>query len=191
MSRVSTVVRRAAFGDERAWEELVEQYDRPLRSIARAFRLTTEESADAVQTTWLKLVQHVDRLRDPEGVGGWLSSTMRRECMHIVRRRRREQLTDDWTGWSIVDDAGGSVDADLLLAQRNALLWQVVDRLPARQRQLLRALSASPPPSYQQVGAALSMAVGTIGPTRTRALQRLRELLTEAGMMESAFDVAS
>jgi len=190
MTHVSTMVCRAAAGDESAWEELVGQYNGLLLSIAKAFRLTSEEAADAAQTTWLRLVQHIDRLREPEKVCGWLSSTMRHECTRVVRQRRREQLIDDWTGWSIGDD-GDSIDADLLLAERNALLWQVVDRLPARQRQLLHALSTSATPSYNQVSVQLSMAVGTIGPTRARAVRRLRKLLTEAGATEGGLDLAS
>jgi RNA polymerase sigma factor (sigma-70 family) len=173
-------VQRAAAGDERAWETMVRQYDGLLRSVAVGFRLTREEGADAAQTTWLRLVEHIRTIREPEKLAGWLSVTMRRECIRLVGRKRRERLTEDFEWTDAPADGGEGVDAGVLRAERNAALWEAVDLLPTRQRQLVLALSASPPPSYQQVGAELSMAVGTIGPTRAKALRRLRHLLTEA-----------
>jgi RNA polymerase sigma factor (sigma-70 family) len=183
-------VRRAAQGDEAAWAALVEQYGGLLRAISMSFRLGRDEGADAAQTTWLRLVEHIGTLREPERVAGWLSVTMRRECIRLVSRKRREQLTDDFA-WTEPRSDGTTVDADVLLAERNARLWQAVDRLPARQRQLLRALNVSPQPSYHDVSSALSMAVGSIGPTRAKALRRLRELLAESGVTEEELALAS
>jgi DNA-directed RNA polymerase specialized sigma24 family protein len=60
-------------------------------------------------------------------------------------------------------------------ADRAALVWRALDRLSARCRELLRVLMASPPPSYAEVAAALGLPLGSIGPTRARCLQRLRE----------------
>ena len=185
--QVAMVVCRAAAGDEPAWEELVRRFEGLLRSIARDFRLSTEEGDDVAQTTWLRLLQNMSNLREPASVGGWLSSAMRHECIRVVRQRGRECLTDHW-----VDDefVGDGIDADLLLAERNRLLWQAIDALPARQRQILYALSATPTPSYSQVSAALSIAVGTIGPTRAKALRRLREMLTASGAIDDALHLA-
>jgi RNA polymerase sigma factor (sigma-70 family) len=178
-----TLVERARVGDERAWEALVAQYRGLLWAVARDFRLNQEQAADAAQTTWMLLVQNIRNIRDPEKVGGWLSSTMRRECIRLVNRQRGEQLTHDWS-----DEPDGHAvgpDVDVLLAERNALLWSAVERLPPRQRQVLFALAADPPPSYEEIGVALSMAVGTIGPTRQSALQRLRRFLVETGVVEN------
>jgi RNA polymerase sigma factor (sigma-70 family) len=191
MRQVTTVeVLRAAAGDEAAWAALVQQYDGLLRSIAASFRLGRDEGADAAQTTWLRLVEHIGTLREPEKVAGWLSVTMRRECIRLVSRKKRERLTDDFAWIEPRADGTAAVDADVLLTERNARLWQAVDRLPARQRQLLRALTASPQPSYHEVSATLSMAVGSIGPTRAKALRRLRELLAEAGATEDELALA-
>jgi DNA-directed RNA polymerase specialized sigma24 family protein len=67
----------------------------------------------------------------------------------------------------------------MLLAERDFLLWSALDRLPARQRQVLAALATTPTPSYKEVSTALSMAIGSVGPTRQRALRRMRGLLCE------------
>jgi RNA polymerase sigma factor (sigma-70 family) len=169
------VVREAMAGDERAWEELVDQYGGLLRAIAHGFRLAPDQAADAAQLTWTHLVENIGRVREPEKLGGWLASTMRRECIRLVGARRHEQLRDDWAREGFGHDQGP--DRPMLEAERNAELWSAVDRLPARQRQIILALNAESPRTYEEVGAELSVAVGSIGPTRRRALRRLRELL--------------
>ena len=129
-------------------------------------------------------------LRDPERVAGWLSSTMRHECMRTVKHRNREQLTDvDALERVKVDQ--DDLDGDLLRAERDAALWEAVGRLPVRQRQILRMLALSPTPSYEEVSARLSMAIGAIGPTRGRALVRLRGMLLEAGVTADSLNLAS
>jgi RNA polymerase sigma factor (sigma-70 family) len=183
MTQVSTtVVRRAMAGDDRAWEELVDQYGGLLRVVGRDFRLAQEQAADAAQTTWMRLVQDFEKIRDLDKLGGWLATTMRRECIRLVNRQRGEVLTDDWTGARFAHNT--SADVAVLLAERNAILWSAVKRLPPRQREVMLALAAEPPPSYDEVAAELSMPIGAIGPTRQRALRRLRRLLVEAGMVQ-------
>jgi RNA polymerase sigma factor (sigma-70 family) len=155
----------------------VNQYSPLLRSIAWGFRLSSEHAADAEQTTWLKFVKHIGSIREPEKVAGWLASTMRRECLQALRSGRREQPVEN-CGAEYIGPAG-SVESSILIAEERELLWAAVDRLPHRQAQVIRQLSAVPPPSYREVSKALSMAIGTIGPTRANALVRLREMLDE------------
>jgi RNA polymerase sigma factor (sigma-70 family) len=179
------LVHQAMVGDEQAWKELVKQYGGLLRIIAKKFRLTPEQAADAAQTTWLQLVQNISKVREPEKLGGWLASTMRRECIRLINDRRHQQLTEGWTVEcpSSVErpSISESPDVQLLLAERNVLLWSAVDRLPARQRQVLAALSTTPTPSYEEISTALSIARGSIGPTRQRALRRMRGMLAGSG----------
>jgi RNA polymerase sigma factor (sigma-70 family) len=179
----ATLVRQALVGDERAWEELVARYSGLLRLIAWDFRLSGEQAADAAQTTWMRLVENIGKVRDPEKLGAWLSSTMRRECIRLVNHQRRERLSGDWANEQFGQSA--SPDVAVLLAERNALLCSAIEQLPPRQRQVLLALASDPPPSYKEVGSALSMAVGAIGPTRQRALRRLRMLLDGAETAEN------
>ncbi len=181
MAEVGNVVCRAAAGDEVAWEQLVAQYGGLLRSIATHFRMTNGDAEDAAQMTWLGLVQNVSRIRVPEGTTGWLATTMRRNCIRVMRQRQREQPRSDWTQWSIADGSGSS-ETRLLIAERDRILWESVDRLPTRQRQLVRNLFAGNERSYSDVAAMMSMAIGTIGPARQRALRRLERLLAESGV---------
>jgi len=65
----------------------------------------------------------------------------------------------------------------LLLSERDAVLWRSFERLRPSDQALLRLLTADPRPSYDEISAALDMPIGSIGPTRQRALARLREQL--------------
>ncbi|MGE5831149.1 MAG: RNA polymerase sigma factor [Micromonosporaceae bacterium] len=177
---VEDMVGRAAAGDESAWADIVRQYSGLLRSIAAMFRLVGDDAQDAAQLTWLGLVQHVRDLRSPDRMPSWLATTMRRNCLRLVRQRSHEELRDDWPEWSVADTCS-QVDSRMLLAERNQRLWQAVDQLPGRQRQLVRTLFAPTAPSYDEIAAKMSIAVGTIGPARQRALRRLATLVAETG----------
>ena len=175
------VMVRIRKGDDTAWNALTGQYTSLLWSIARGLRLSEADAADAVQTTWLRLVEHLDSLRDPDRVGSWLATSMRRECYDVLRRAARVQVgspvgAGEWAG---VADPADPLDVALLRDERDAELWQAVGRLKPHCRRLLRALAADPPPSYAEAAAALEMPLGSLGPTRQRCLRCLRELLVE------------
>jgi RNA polymerase sigma factor (sigma-70 family) len=165
----------AAAGDQAAWDALVQRHTSLLWSIARSYRLGNADAADVVQTTWLRLVEHLDKIADPERIPGWLATTARRECIHLMRRtdRRAEssaELPD-------VQDDGPAPDAALLRDERDAELWRALARLDELCQRLLRVLMSDPPPAYADVAAALGMKVGSIGPTRGRCLDKLRALV--------------
>jgi RNA polymerase sigma factor (sigma-70 family) len=167
-----SLVRRAAAGDQAAWGPLVERYQSLVWSIARSYRLTGDDASDVVQTTWLRLVEHLDRIREPDAVGSWLATTARNECLAHIRRRGRQGVSLDVV--PEVQDTGPSPGEGILVRERDAELWGALHHISDRCRQLLRILAADPPPSYEEVGAALGMPVGSIGPTRARCLQKLR-----------------
>src|ERR1700745_2621456 len=78
---VAELVRRAAEGDQEAWEFLIDQYSRLIWSITVDFRLPESDAADVVQTTWLRLLEHIDRIEYPERIGSWLATPARAEVL--------------------------------------------------------------------------------------------------------------
>jgi RNA polymerase sigma factor (sigma-70 family) len=126
-----------------------------------------------VQTTWLRAVDHVGRLHDPGAIAGWLVVTARREAMRTLQRGVREILTDDTSSIDDPDPAGP--DTLVIARERRMALHGAVDRLSGRQRVLLTSMLTTPAPTYEQLSDRLEMPVGSIGPTRDRALARLRE----------------
>jgi RNA polymerase sigma factor (sigma-70 family) len=163
-------------GDADAWAALTDQYTNLLWSIGRGLRLSHADTAEAVQITWLRLVESMDRVRQPEYVGSWLATTMRRESLAVLRRSTREQVgaLDEWQ-----DLADGSAELDdaLLREERDAALWRAFGRLTPACQALLRVLIAEPRPSYAEVSEALGVPVGSIGPTRQRCLASLRTFM--------------
>jgi len=183
------VVRRAAAGDEAAWQELVCRYGGRLRAIGLALRLAPGDVEDAVQMTWLGLFRNLDALQSPDKVGGWLCTTMRRNSVRLLRTRGRELPTDDLTTVAAHESPG--VDDAMLRAERAETLWRAVERLPDGQARLVRALFGPEQRRYRQIASDLSIPVGTIGPVRQRALRRLAELLAEAGVRRDHLDLSA
>lgn len=178
------LVRAAATGCQISWNELVDRYAGRVWAVARAHRLETADAADVSQTTWLRLVEHLPRLTAPERVGAWLATTAQRECLRLIRRGRRERPDENVAA----DVAAPPVDLDheLVVSERDAALWQAFSRLGPRDQVLLRMLVEEPAPSYEEIGTALDMPIGSIGPKRRRALERLRREMTAAGTLDAA-----
>jgi RNA polymerase sigma factor (sigma-70 family) len=166
------LVRAAAAGDAVALTRLVGRFDRALRGVARSFRLSSWDTDDVIQATWLQFMQHGRDLREPAAAGGWLVTTARRQCLRVLQRHVREQLTDEPARGEACDRA--EPERELIAAERREVLHGALAELPARQRELMRVLVTSPDLSYEEVGRALSIPIGSIGPTRVRSLDRLR-----------------
>lgn len=165
------LVDAARRGDDRAWSCLVDRFGGTVRAVARSYRLQPADVEDVVQIAWARLHEHIDRLREPAAVAGWLVTTTRREAMRTLQIRTREHLTDDP---QVHDPAGrDGLDSDLLTAERRAALAEAVGALPHRQRRLMTVLLTNPPLDYEQISALLSIPIGSIGPTRSRSLARL------------------
>ena len=177
------LVTAAAGGDQAAWEALVERFSGLIWAITRAYRLSRADAADVSQTTWLRLAEHIDKIENADRIGAWLATAARRECLQNIRTKARTVPTEDMS-WFDTDSDDNPTEAEVLRAEREreeehraSVLWQAVERLPARCRELIRILMAEPPPRYAEVAAALDLPVGSIGPTRARCLQRLRREL--------------
>jgi RNA polymerase sigma factor (sigma-70 family) len=179
MSPLSEIVRRAGDGDQAAWNQLVERFSGLVWSTIRAHRLGAAESSDVAQSTWLRLVEHLDRIQDPERIGAWLATTARRECLRVIRTSKRELPSDE--DWVFEVDSGETIDASLITEETNAALWRAFKAIEERCQALLRLVCAPDPPSYEEVSAALEIPVGAIGPTRARCLQKLRNQLEAHG----------
>ena len=166
-SAIAALVRAAREDDEGAWNELVDEFGSLVWSIARAHRLSPADAADVSQTTWLRLAEHLGRIRDPERVGGWLAATARNESLRLLRRSQRELPLGRRRAGAGSDDGAVARRAARRERARHGALGGV-RQLPARCQSLLRVLMADEPPAYEDVSAALDMPIGSIGP-RARA----------------------
>ena len=168
------LVAAAADGDPQAWRELIDRFAVLIRSVTRSHRLCDADAEDVAQLTWLRAVEHIGRLRDPERFGAWVCTTARRECLRILQGRKRVVPTADEVRTPLF---AAHVDEDEIAraAERRTAVRAALGTLPPKQRTLLRLLHSEREPSYDAISAQLGMPVGSIGPTRGRALERLRK----------------
>ena len=169
---------RGAIDDRREdLDELVAELTPLLWRVARSFGLDSASAEDAVQTTWLILLTHLDQIRSPDTLVGWLVTVTRRESLRLVDAGRRERPMDVETlERASVDDV--SLDEGLMASERQKVLWRVIRQLPERCVQLLQVVAFSDRPNYTAIATALEMPIGSIGPTRGRCLEKLRALLS-------------
>lgn len=171
---VVDLLSRVSDGDPAAWEEILHRYGRLVSATVRSFRLQHADALDAVQRTWLRLAENAHRIQRPEGLPGWLATTARRECLHILRQAKRTSGSLDVADPSVEGPEQQVIDADTA-----RMLWTLVEELSPRQQTLLRALFTDYPHSYTEVARITGIPLGAIGPTRARALAQLRDKLEQ------------
>jgi RNA polymerase sigma factor (sigma-70 family) len=172
---ITSLVEAAVAGNEQAWHEIVDRYSPLLGSVIHSFRLTTAETQDVAQTVWLRLVEHLGSLREPQALPRWIITTAQREYVRCLSDRRAvpdDPLCPSWPAFPAEDAEPG---AELLRTDRHAALLAGLAELPAQQRELLMLSAADPPLSYAQITERTGIPTGSIGPTRRRALDRLRQ----------------
>src|SRR5690242_9624200 len=145
------LVTRAADGDKRAWDALVERFGPLIWSICRKYRLSYADAEDVGQNVWLQLTGHLGKIRDPAALPGWLATVTRRECLRVTAATKLP-----------------------LAAERYAALREAFAALPLPGQRLIALLLQDPPVSYAEISARLDIPVGSIGPTRRRYLDKLR-----------------
>jgi RNA polymerase sigma factor (sigma-70 family) len=172
---VIDLVIRARTGDQRAWDALVERYIPLIWSICRSYRLADADADDVGQNVWLQLVDHLDAVREPAALAGWLATTTRRECGRFLRAAGGAHMAGYGPdAEDIPDEQATTPEQELLAAERHAALREAFAHLPPCCQQLIAALMEDPPLSYGQISARLGIRVGSIGPNRGRCLDKLR-----------------
>jgi len=176
---VLSLVAAARDGDAGAWDALVEEFLPLVHGVVRRFRLGPADAADVNQTVWLRLVEHLDDLRDPRALPGWLATTARREALRAVESGRRTTSIDPQGPAldGVPGDLPGEADVaeDLLRDELRRAVRAGLAELPTQRRRLLEMLMDDPPAPYDEISSTLKIPVGSIGPTRARALRQLRD----------------
>ena len=178
----AALVTAAAGGDREAWNRLVDRFAGTVWAIARGHRLNAADAADVSQTTWLRLVENLGRIEQPERVGAWLATTARRESLRVIRLAGRQVPSGEDMDQLVDPTPAGGHDRNLIALQRDQVIAGLVERLPLRSQVLLRLLSADSPLSYRDISEVLDMPIGSIGPTRARALEQIRRLAASSGI---------
>ncbi|MCE3553401.1 sigma-70 family RNA polymerase sigma factor [Pseudonocardia sp. RS11V-5] len=176
---------RIAAGEPIAWREVVDRYERLVRSRVRGFRLQPADADDAVSATWLRLAQNAHRIQDADRLPGWLSTVAGRECLRILDRSAHAGVPVEDAGATVPETTPGpeqrALDADIARELR-----ALIADLPRRRRLLIAALFGEDTWSYERISRVTGIPTGSIGPTRARALDQLRRLAVERGLGAAA-----
>ncbi|WP_328470608.1 sigma-70 family RNA polymerase sigma factor [Actinoplanes sp. NBC_00393] len=180
-STVTALVAAAGEGDAGAWKALVERYAPLVGSVIVRHRLYGADAEDVAQTVWLRLVEHLRDLREPRALPMWLITISRNECVRVLKAGKRLRPVDPTLdGETLHVGEAAEPDQALLDGERHQRLLAAFAELSDRHRELLLLLTADPPIPYTEISRRLGVPVGSIGPTRARALRRLRECLEHA-----------
>jgi RNA polymerase sigma factor (sigma-70 family) len=179
----ASLVQRCLAGKQDAWRALVQRYQRLVFTVARRARLDEHAAADVLQTVFARLFEHLPRLSQPDRLHAWLVTTARRETLAVLRHAHRFAAApvsndDDADAIAQIPDAAPLAEELLQDLQESQAMRVALDRLDARCRDLLTMLFADEEerPGYDQVSLRLGMPEGSIGPTRSRCLDKLRRL---------------
>ena len=181
-SSLEQLVQAAREGDSDAWTAIIQRYADLIRSVARRYRLSAADIEDVSQLVWLKLFDHIDRIREPRALPGWIAKTTANACLSLAKSLVRAIPTDPVTLTQQNDATralSGAYEANeptavLQSHEDSVLLRKGLDELPSEQRDLLILLMADPPLTYKQISRQLGRPICSIGPTRARTLERLR-----------------
>lgn len=171
------LVGRIRNGDSSAWRELVDHYEPLLRRLARQYRLSGQDMDDAIQLTWLRCLEHIDQITHADRLRGWLATVCRRESLRLATKGRREIALGEQSVTRLVDDGQEERDPGTEMARRDAhdRLSRAITALPQKQQLVLTELLKEESRSYLDLSRRLGLPMGSIGPTRQRAIARLRQ----------------
>lgn len=171
---VGQLLRRVVDGDQRAWDDLVGHFGGLVWSVARGYRLGSLTD-DVVQTVWLRLAENCDRIREPDRLAGWLATTTRNEALRVAKKQQKLYSMGE-----MPEQADATVSMlDELAADSDTLVHvlEAFSQLNDKDKELLRLLCTVPPLDYASIAEMLGRSIGSIGPSRDRALKKLRKLL--------------
>src|ERR1044072_8783529 len=165
----------AQAGDRSAFDVLVAELSPLVWHVARSNGLDRSSAEDVVQTVWLALLRHLDRLTEPRALAGWLITTTRREANRGHHRAGGTvELSSEMAEQTPTTDP--SPEHEVLRTERDRTLWSAFHKLTQRCQELLRLTVLAGRAECRAVAEALHMPHGSIGPTRGRCLNNLRSL---------------
>jgi RNA polymerase sigma factor (sigma-70 family) len=170
----------AVAGDAGAWEWLVRRLERVVWKAVNMMTTDDDVRTDAFAATWLRLVERLGTIREPEKLPGWLTTTATNEVRRILRHRGRQHVSVDWSapptvfGDLLRDTSVDEHDRDLVRSETNRAVRNAFDALDADCRQILTVLVLEDPPlSYREASELLQRPIGALGPSRRRCLEKL------------------
>ena len=172
--QIADMMLRARAGDRAAIGEIVERCTPMLRALAHRYADNAAEVDDVVQDVWVTFVQNLDRIREPAATRGWLVRVLTHTAWRAQSRARRSVPTADLGEGAAHHDTEDAALRRVWCEELRARLTPALRALRPDDQRLVVLLAGARPPDYRTVSKVINRPVGSIGPTRQRALERLR-----------------
>jgi RNA polymerase sigma factor (sigma-70 family) len=175
------LVKECLAGNEEAWSLLIDKYKALIYSIPVKYRLPPHEAADVFQSTCMELLTRLPELREPRALPKWLMQVAHHQCYRVKRQQQRLVSRDGDT--DLPDPETPAIAESLVQrTQEEQMLREAMGILSPQCRKLVELLFfETPPRPYTEVAAELGLALGSIGFTRQKCMDRLRRHLDEKG----------
>ncbi|MFY2763149.1 RNA polymerase sigma factor [Arenimonas sp. MALMAid1274] len=167
------LVLRCQLGERAAFEPLVMRWAGPLRRHVLRVTGDPEAADELTQDIWLRVVQGIGRLRQPEQFRSWLFGIAHRVLMDRFRQHyaSRHDAADVFDQMAEPGDGAGRLEATLDVERH-------LHRLPMVEREVITLFHLDELP-LADVAQALGVPVGTVKSRLFRARQLLRQSLTQ------------
>jgi RNA polymerase sigma factor (sigma-70 family) len=175
------LVKECLSGSEEAWSLLIEKYKALIYSIPVKYGLPPHEAAEVFQATCVELLTWLPELREPRALPKWLMQVAHHQCYRWKQQQQRLVSRD---GDANLPEPMTPAIADGLVqqTQEEQMLRNAIAALTPQCRRLVELLFLETPPRpYAQVAGELGLALGSIGFTRQKCIERLRRNLDELG----------
>ena len=179
------LARAAQSGDAASFGILLERHRAPLHALALRFLGHGPDAQDAVQDTFLIALRTIDRLREPEAVGGWLRGILRNMCLRRLRERQGEILFEEEPPRRM--EAGfleSSVEETIDRLAMREWVWTALGRLPENLQVTAMLRYFGGHTSYEEISATLGVPMGTVKSRLNTVKLRLAEALLETASLE-------
>ena len=187
---LAALVAGALAGHQAAWAALVERLQRVVWKSVNMMTFDHEVRNDAFAATWLRLAERLDTIREPEKLPGWMATTSCNEVRQILRQRGRDHLslTESWSGGpsggvtdlldTLIDD-DGEHSRGLVADEQRREVRSAFARLDENCREIITVLVlADPPVPYDEASERPDRPIGSLGPSRRRCLEKMKNLLS-------------
>ena len=181
----SNLIEACLKGSGQAWEVLIVRYQRLIYSIPLRYGLSEHDANDVFQNVSLLLWENLGRIHDRDRLGAWLVITTRRECWRMMRQRGPNTTVLEEGHLEEILPAGPRSEDVFLALERQSQVRAAVGYLEAPCRELLSLLFyAEPRPPYNEIASKMAVPEGSIGPTRSRCLDKLMKILEDMGFAD-------
>ena len=175
------LVRKCLSGSEEAWSLLIEKYKALIYSIPIKYGLPPHEAAEVFQATCVELLLRLPELRKPRALPKWLIQVAHHQCWKWKMQNQRIVSRDSQP--DLPEPATPAIAETLVQqAYEEQILREAMATLSAKCHRLIELLFFEiPSRPYSEVARELGLAVGSIGFTRQKCIDRLRRKLQDLG----------